>query len=124
MALSGKDGKITYSGADYEVVDWSLDISTDMVDTSMTGSDWKAVLDGQSGATGSITVRVDDTGYGALIALGIPPLTAAAITFDIDATHKFSATTAFLSGMSPSLSASGSVDMTFDFTVSGALTYA
>ncbi len=123
MALAGKNGKVTWDTDDYNVVDWKLDLKTDMIDTSMSGSDWKTFLDGQTGVTGSLTVRVDDTAYGDLIAASLPPLSTATIKFYIDATHYFSGT-AYLSGLSPSLTASGSVDCAFEVQVTGALSYA
>ncbi len=120
-ALAGKDGAVSWDGTVYSIVDWSFDVATDMIDVSMSLADWKEFEAGMSGATGSLTVRVDKTVHNDLILAALPPLSAKTCIFKVDDTHGFSAS-AFLSGMSSSAAASGSVDCSFDVQVTGAVT--
>jgi dipeptidyl aminopeptidase/acylaminoacyl peptidase len=120
-ALSGKDGLVTWGGDDYNVVDWSFDVATDMVDVSMSGTDWKEYVAGLTGATGKLTVRCDPAEHNDLIIAALPPITAATCVFKVNDTYGFSAS-AFLSGMSTTNTASGSVDVSFNAQVTGAVT--
>lgn len=120
-AIAGKDGLVSWDGSEYAVVDWSLDIAVDMVDVSMSLSDWKEFVDGLAGATGSLTVRCDPVTHNNLILAALPPISPATCIFKVDATHGFSAS-AYLSGMSPSLNTTGSVDVTFNVQVTGPVT--
>lgn len=116
--LSGKDGSVTVNNTEYEIVDWSLDVSTDMIDTSMSKSNWKDAADGLSGATGSLTVHCDPAKHGPLVRAALPPLTKADIEFLMDGTNGFSGE-GFLSGMSAKTEAQGGVDLTFNVQMTG-----
>jgi hypothetical protein len=118
--LSGKDGVVSYNSVEYAIVDWSLDIATDMVDTTMSKTDWKSVVNGQTGATGSLTVHCDPATHKAIVRAAIPPLTTATIIFKLNDTDGFSGT-AYLSGMSPSVEAAGGVDISFNVQITGEL---
>lgn len=103
-----------------EMSEWTLDVSADISDTSAFGDEWKKKTALQKDWTGSCTGRLDpaDTGQVAL-AIGAE----VNLEFYIDATKKFVGA-AIVESISRSAAVAGVIEVTFNFTGNGALSYA
>lgn len=102
-----------------EMSDWSLDVNADIVDTSAFGDEWKTKVATQKDWSGSCNGRLDtsDSGQSALT-IGAD----VTMNFYVDSTHYYSGN-AVVESISRSAAVAGTVDVTFNFTGNGELTY-
>ena len=119
--LKGYAGNIKEGGtAIGEMGEWSLDVSADIVDTSAFGDEWKKKTATQKDWSGSCSGRLDpaDGGQGALT-IG----SEVDMEFYTDATHKYSGS-AIVESISRSAVVNGVLEVTFNFSGNGVLSYA
>jgi predicted secreted protein len=125
-ALAGKGGSIKLgTNAVAEMGEWSLDLELDTQEDTAFGDDWKSYLAGLKGWSGSGSGRWDMTDTNGQKAIQDALLNGTALTLKlyVDATHNYSGS-AFVTGLSPSATVDGMVEISFDFQGSGSLTYA
>jgi len=119
--LKGYAGNIKESGTTIgEMGEWSLDVSADIVDTSAFGDEWKKKTATQKDWSGSCSGRLDtaDSGQSALT-IG----SEVDMEFYTDATHKYSGS-AIVESISRSAVVNGVLEVTFNFSGNGVLSYA
>ena len=123
-ALSGTAGSVVYATSATGISEWSLDLSHSPVETTAFGNDWQAYVPSIRGATGSFSGNFDYA-VAAQLNAGTALLagTAFALKLYLDGTKYFNIATVYVTGWSPSISQSGKADVSFDFTVSGAVTF-
>jgi predicted secreted protein len=123
--LAGKDGSLVI-GSDTmtEVQSWSLDVSTDMLEDTALGDEWKTNVAGLSEWSGSAEVSwlMSDT---AQVAVQNAFLNKTTVTgkFYTNASNYYTGT-AYIESMSISDPVGDLVTATLNFKGSGALTYA
>lgn len=119
--LKGYSGNIKESGTTIgEMSEWSLDVNVDIVDTSAFGDEWKKKTATQKDWSGSCNGRLDtaDSGQSALT-IG----SEVDMEFYTDATHKYSGS-AIVESISRSAVVNGVLEVTFNFSGNGVLSYA
>jgi predicted secreted protein len=124
-AIAGKGGTATWATkAIAEITEWSLEISVDMLEITSLGDNWKEYISGLREWTGSITCKFNqaDTDGQEMMRTALLGGTSAAVTLDVDSTYKFSGTV-FLNGGSVNVTTGDAVEMSFNVTGSGALSY-
>ena len=128
-AVAGKQGTVTYDGGSVATVNnWDLDLQHDMLDvTSFTTSapQWRIVIDGLSGWTGTISGIFDgaSTGQNDLIVNSITPAAATVILeTDQGGGGKYTGSV-FLSGMSHGVAIDGTADVSWTLQGTDSLTY-
>lgn len=127
-ALSGTAGSVVYTTggttAVGEIREWSLDLSHSPVDVTAFGDVWERYVPSLRGATGSFAGNLDtsDTTQTSLrnTMLGGSALS---LRFYVSPAAYFSIGTAYLTGMSPAISVDGKADVSYDFQVSGPVTF-
>ena len=102
-----------------EMSDWSLDVNADIVDTSAFGDEWKKKVATQKDWTGSCNGRLypDDSGQ-ATLTIGAE----VTMRFYVDGSHYYSGA-AIVESISRSAAVAGTIDVTFNFTGNGVLSY-
>ena len=126
-AKAGKKGKVMVgANAVAEITGWNADISADLEETTPLGKDWKehtpTLLGGEGSAEGNWAIDSDTNGQAALQAALLGG-TEVALKLYVDDTHYYSGQ-AFISNMSVGVEAGGKVEVSFDFTFNGEVTYA
>lgn len=125
MAISGKDGKVAI-GANtvVDIGEWSLDLDSDLQETTAFGDQWKRRVAGVKDATGSFSGRWNVAAANQQEALQNAFLnsTTVALRLYVDAVKYYSCT-AFIKGMSPSAAVDGVVEQEFTFEADGAVTF-
>jgi len=118
--LKGYRGNIKVGGTTVgEMSEWSLDVSADVVDVSAFGDEWKKKTALQKDWTGSCSGRLDKTNPGqSALTIG----SEVSLQFFVDDTHYYEGD-AIVEGMSPGAAVAGTVDVTFNFSGNGELTY-
>ena len=122
--VSGIDGDVSFTGGyTTRVRSWSINIVVEAVDITQLGSDWQENQSGIKEATGQYTALVDDAAFTSLSGL-IPGTAAAFFSFSDGASSDGRLAGAiFVTGMSVSdATASGAVEVTFDFRFTGTVT--
>ena len=124
-ALSGTAGSVVYATTVGAIAEWSLDLSHSPVETTAFGNDWQTYVPSIRGATGSFSGNFDHAdasqqNTGTALLAG----TAVALKLYLDGTKYFNIASAYVTGWSPSISQAGKGDVSFDFTVTGAVTFA
>ena len=132
MAIAGHSGSCTIGGtAITEAKSWTLNVSQDVVDTTnFSSGGWKESAATLKGWSGSITVIYDggdDTGQAALIA-GVTSGDVVALVLNADASGSGTSETfsgnAIITSMPITNAVSGIIEVSFDYTGSGALSQA
>lgn len=125
-AIAGKGGSARL-GVDTiaEVTSWSLDVSTDMLDSTSLGDNWREFVAGLNGATGSVEVKWDlpnDTD--GQTALQNALLNGTTVTLDlyVNDTNYYSGT-AYVSSLNVEDPVEDLVTATFEAQFTGAVTY-
>jgi predicted secreted protein len=125
-AIAGKGGSARLGvNTIAEVTSWSMDIATDMLDSSSLGDSWREFVAGLNGATGSVEVNWDVvTDANGQAALQTAVLAGTTVTLDlyVNATKYYSGT-AYVSNFNVSDPVDDLVTATFDAQFSGAVTY-
>lgn len=127
-ALSGTAGSVVYlTGGTTtvgEIAEWSLDLSHSPVETTSFGDQWQEYIPALRNATGSFSGNFDhaDTAQAALISSMLGG-SACAFRLYVSPSKYFNVATAYLTGMGPSISNDGKADVSYDFQVSGAVTF-
>jgi len=119
--LKGYAGNIKESGTTIgEMGEWSLDVSADIVDTSAFGDEWKKKTATQKDWSGSCSGRLDTSNAGqSALTIGAD----VDMEFYVDATHKYSGS-AIVESISRSAVVNGVLEVTFNFSGNGVLSYA
>jgi len=119
--LKGYAGNIKESGTTIgEMGEWSLDVSADIVDTSAFGDEWKKKTATQKDWSGSCSGRLDTSNAGqSALTIGAD----VDMEFYTDATHKYSGS-AIVESISRSAVVNGVLEVTFNFSGNGVLSYA
>jgi predicted secreted protein len=120
---AGSEGKV-FIGEDQvaEVKSWSMEVTSDTVDASVIGTQWRknqATIKGWSGSFDAFWDETDTTGQGALTA-------GATVTLNLypegdDTGDKYWSGDAIITSVSYSASFDGLVEASFSFTGTGAL---
>lgn len=124
-ALAGLSGSVKVgTNTVAEIAEWSLDIGLDTSDVSAFGDSWKRFVAGLRSWSGSATGRWDMTDTNGQVALQNAILNGTTVTLRlyVNGTNYYSGT-AYITGGSESASVSGTVDVDFSFTGTGALSY-
>lgn len=127
-ALSGTAGSVVYTTGGTttvgEIREWSLDLSHSPVDVTAFGDVWERYVPSIRGATGSMSGNFDnsDTAQGNLNSAMLGG-SAIALRLYVNGTNYFNVGTAYLTGQSPSVSVDGKVDNSYNFQVSGPVTF-
>lgn len=127
-ALSGTAGSVVWNAGAGTVVaeiqEWSLDLSHSPVEVTAFGDNWERYVPSIRGATGSFSGNFDasDAEQSALRNSMLGG-SAIALQLYVSGSNYFDVGTAYLTGMSPSVSVDGKADVSFDFQVSGPVTY-
>ncbi len=118
--LKGYQGNIKVGGVTIgEMSDWSLDVSADIVDTSAFSDEWKKKVGTQKDWTGNCSGRLDTTNAGQSALIVGSEVT---LQFYIDDIHYYEGD-AIVESISRSAAVAGTIDVTFNFTGNGELTY-
>jgi len=125
-AKAGKKGKVEVGANQVaEITGWNADISADLEETTPLGKDWKehiaTLLGGEGSAEGNWAIDSDANGQAAL-QTALLGSTEVALKLYVDETHYYSGQ-AFISNMSVGVEAGGKVEVSFDFTFNGAVSY-
>ena len=125
-AIAGKGGSARLGANTIaEVTSWSLDVSTDMLDSTSLGDDWREFIAGLNGATGSVEVKWDVvTDTNGQTALQTAMLNNTTVTLDlyVNAT-KYYTGSAYISSLSIEDPVEDLVTATFEVQFTGAVTY-
>lgn len=126
-ATSGTAGSVVLNGtAVAQVSEWSFNIAADVVEVTVMGSDWRTYVPGLAGATGSFTLFYDPTApamHPTLRTAILSRTAGSASLYAGTAANFYSAATIYITGLSPTVSVDGAATDSYDFTVSGAVTY-
>ena len=125
-AIAGKGGSAKIgANAIAEVSNWSLDISTDMLDSTSLGDSWREFIAGLNGATGSVEVKWDiPNDANGQTALQNASLNGTTVTLNlyVNSSNYYSGT-AYVSNVSVEDPVEDLVTATFDAQFTGAVTY-
>ena len=121
---AGSEGKVFVGSSQVaEVKSWSLEITSDTVDASIIGTEWRknqAPIKGRSGSFEGFRDETDTNGQGELTAGATVTLNLYPEGDDTGATYWSG--DAIVTSISYSASFDGLVEVTFSFTGNGALT--
>lgn len=119
-AATARVGTVTIG----EIKEWSLDLGQAVVDVTAFSEEWVRNIAGIRNASGSFSGNFDDTDAQQTVVMNsILNGTAPALRLYVNATKYFSVGTAFITGMNPSTSYDGAAQATYNFTVSGPVTF-
>lgn len=125
-AIAGKGGSAKIGANTIaEVTSWSLDISSDMLDSTSLGDNWREFIAGLKGATGSVEVKWDipnDTNGQTALQNAILNGTTVTLNLYVNATKYYSGS-AYISGLNVEDPVEDLVTATFDAQFTGAVTY-
>lgn len=125
-AIAGKGGSARIGvNTIAEVTSWSLDVSTDMLDSTSLGDNWREFVAGLNGATGSVEVKWDlSNDTNGQTALQNALLNGTTVTLDlyVNATKYYSGS-AYVSSLSIEDPVEDLVTATFETQFTGAVTY-
>ncbi|MCR4436641.1 MAG: phage tail tube protein [Clostridiales bacterium] len=126
MALAGKSGKLMVGTNNVtEIKNWSLDLGLDTIDTTALGDEWKNFIAGlkewSASAEGSWNVAMDAQGQKALQDAYLSGATVS-LKLYVDAAHYYSGE-AFISSLSVEDPVDDTVNVSFEFQGTGALSY-
>lgn len=127
MAMAGNSGSV-YIGANKvaEIGTWKLDVDSDLIDvTSFDSGGWKESIQGLKSWSGSLegNWNMSDTNGQKALQDALLGGTTVSLELRVNGTNKYSGT-AFIGKMSVEAPVDGKSTVSFDFTGSGALTYA
>jgi predicted secreted protein len=121
---AGSEGKVFVGSSQVaEVKSWSMEITSDTVDASIIGTEWRknqATIKSWSGSFDAFWDETDTTGQGALAVGGTVTLNLYPEGDDTGATYWSG--DAIITSISYSAAFDGIVEATFSFTGTGALT--
>ena len=128
-ALTGTAGSVVYTVAGTTemggIAEWSLDMSHSPVETTAFGDNWQTYVPSLRGATGSFSGNFDHANAVQQNAgTALMAATAISLHLFVDGTKFFDIASAYVTGWSPSISQAGKGDVSFDFTVNGAVLFA
>jgi predicted secreted protein len=126
MALAGKSGKLMVGTNNVtEIKNWSLDLGLDTIETTALGDEWKNFIAGlkewSASAEGSWNVAADAQGQKALQDAYLSGATVS-LKLYVDAAHYYSGE-AFISSLSVEDPVDDTVNVSFEFQGTGALSY-
>lgn len=127
-ALSGTAGSVVYMTGGTTTVgsisEWSLDLSHSPVETTAFGNQWQEYIPSIRNATGSFSGNFydGDTAQGNLISAMLGG-SAVAFRLYVSGSKYYNIGTAYLTGQGPSISNDGKAETSFDFQVSGPVTF-
>lgn len=124
-ALSGTAGSVTVGTvAVGEMAEWSLDLGHAPVQVTAFGDVWEEYIPSLRNATGSFSGNFDnsDASQTTLINSMLGG-SAVALRFYVSGSKYFNVGTAYLTGMSPTISVAGKADVSYSFQVSGPVTF-
>jgi len=124
-ALSGTAGSVVAAGTVVgEMAEWSLDLSHAPVETTAFGESWQSYIPSLRGATGSFSGNFDSANavQGALINTMLGG-SAVALKLYVSGTKYFNVGTAYLTGETNSIAVAGKGDVSWNFQVSGPVTF-
>jgi len=117
--IVGYNGKVNFNATDYDIKSWTLDYSADMLEDTDTGdSGNRSYIAGLKGATGNFVIDYDNT------QTPLTPGTSGTIKLYLDYSGtKYYQGTAIINSLSANVSVDGIETITYNFTISGALSY-
>jgi len=127
-AFSGTAGSVTtFTGGTIlalGIAEWTLDGSMSPVESTSFGNQWDEYVPSVRNATGSFSGNREqtDSGQSALVTSYLGGSVLALRLYE-NATKYWLISTAYITGMSPTVSVKGKGDMSFTFQVSGPVTY-
>lgn len=125
-AIAGKDGSVKIGANTVaETTSWSMSISSDMLDSTSLGDDWREFIAGLNGATASIEVKWDipnDTNGQTALQNAMLNGTTVTLNLYTNATNYYSGT-AYVSSLNVEDPVEDIVTATFEAQFSGAVTY-
>lgn len=126
-ALSGTAGSVVYmTGGTTLVVgigEWSLDIGADTVETTAFGDSWRTRIAGIRQYSGNLSGRGESDASAATLRNAMMGGSAIALRLYDSATTYYNVTSAFFTGVSPSITFDGRADVSYDFEGNGSLSY-
>jgi hypothetical protein len=124
-ALSGTAGSVVVGTVNVgEIAEWSLDLSHSPVETTAFGDNWQEYIPSLRGASGSFSGNFDsaDTAQTTLTNSMLGG-SAIAVKAYVSATKYFNVGTAYLTGQANAISVAGKGDVSWNFQVSGPVTF-
>lgn len=119
--LIGQGGKVSVGATDFDVTDWSLNVSNEAQDTTTTGSNgWMENIAGISKIEGSVKCFYDAA---AIPTDDVTPGAAVTLKLYVGSTAKFFTFSAIVTKIGIEHAAKSVVPFSFDFIGSGAITY-
>lgn len=107
-----------------EIKEWSLDLGQNVVDVTTFSEAWERKIAGIRNASGTFSGNFDDSDTNqTAIMNALLNGTALNLRCYVNSTKYFNVGTAFVTGMSPSTSYDGAAQVSFNFTVSGPVTF-
>lgn len=107
-----------------ELDNWSANIDLDLYDSTAFGSGWHSFTSGLKGSTGTASGRWygGDTNGQAALQAAVLGGTTVTLNLSPNGTNQYSGT-AFIKQMQVKTPVNGTVDVTFNFTYSGTVSY-
>lgn len=125
--LSGTAGSVVYmTGGTTNIVgigEWSLDIGMDTVETTDFGDQWRERIAGLRQFSGSFGGRADNDASQTTLRNAMLGGSAVALRLYDSGTTYYNVASAYLTGLSPSITMDGRGDVSYNFEGSGSLTY-
>ena len=125
-AIAGKDGSAKIGANTIaEVTSWSMDLSTDMLDSTSLGDDWREYITGLNGATANVEVKWDlpnDTNGQTALQNAMLNGTPVTLNLYVNGSNYYSGS-AYISNLNVETPVEDKVSATFDAQYSGAVTY-
>lgn len=126
-AFSGTAGSVVYMTGGTTTVsgisEWSLDGSMSPVETTVFGENWDSYVPSVRNATLSFSGNRDDTAAQSSLVNAFLGGSAIALRLYETSSKYWNVASAYITGMSPSLSVKGKGEMSFSCQVSGTVTY-
>jgi hypothetical protein len=127
-ALSGTAGSVVYMTGGTTVAgsikEWKFNISHSPVQTTTFGDVWESFIPSLRNATGSFAGNFDNTdSVQTSLESAMLGGSACAFRLYISPTKYYNVGTAYLTGHGPSISNEGKAETSFDFQVSGPVTF-
>lgn len=127
-ALSGTAGSVVFMTGGTTLIgsmtEWSLDISHAPVESTSFGNQWKEYIPSLRDSTGSFSGNFDHTNSAqADLISSMLGGSAIALRCYVAPTKYFNIGTAYVTGFGPSISNEGKAEISYDFQVSGAVTF-
>lgn len=127
-ALSGTAGSVAYitggTTAIGAIKEWSLSLTHNPVETTAFGENWQTYIASIRGATGSFSGNGDNSDSAQTsLRNAMMGGSAVALRFYNGPDWYWEAGTAYLTGNERSISNEGKLELSYDFTVSGVITY-